>query len=188
MINQGSDPPQVIAPVALPQHMLTFRRLSLAAKGIAGLFSKHDKEIPVLETSAPDLFDAAIWQSQPLTRLRGRLLAESIQRLASIVFYVEGRYKSIADQSFMGIEKGEADLRKLESDEIMDSYDAYLDEGSLRVLSGAALKSVVATMAKANLLPTEFVLDTFDIPNAKEFAEDKMQELAGDTFEAEEPR
>ena len=53
----------------------------------------------------------------------------------------------------------------------------YLDEGSLSVLSGAALKSVVATMAKANMLPTEYVLETFDVPNAKELAEQKMQEL-----------
>lgn len=177
MINQGSDPPQVIAPVALPQHMLTLPASLLSLqKELQGFSSARQGQQGSGNVSA-DLFDAAIWQSQPLTRLRGRLLAESIQRLASIVFYVEARYKNIADKRFMGIEKGEADYASWNPIESMDSYDAHLDEGSLRVLSGAALKSVVATLAKAQLLPTEFILDTFDIPNSKEVAEDKMREL-----------
>jgi hypothetical protein len=177
MINQGSDPPQVIAPVALPQHMLTLPASLLSLQKELQGYSAARQGQPGQGNISADLFDAAIWQSQPLTRLRGRLLAESIQRLASIVFYVEGRYKSISDKRFMGIEKGEADYASWNPIESMDAYDAYLDEGSLRVLSGAALKSVVATLAKAQLLPTEYILDTFDIPNSKEVAEQKMREL-----------
>jgi hypothetical protein len=177
MINQGSDPPQVIAPVALPQHMMTLPAALLSLQKELQGYSQARQGNPGNGNVSADLFDAALWQSQPLTRLRGRLLAESIQRLASIVFYVEGRYKSISDQRFIGIEKDEAAYAKWSPMNSMDKYDAYLDEGSLRVLSGAALKSVVATMAKANMLPTEYVLETFDVPNAKELAEQKMQEL-----------
>lgn len=177
MINQGSDPPQVIAPVALPQHMLTLPAALLSLQKELQGYSQARQGNPGAGNISPDLFDAAVWQSQPLTRLRGRLLAESIQRLASIVFYVEGRYKSISDKRFMGVDKDKADYATWNPIESMDAYDAYLDEGSLRVLSGAALKSVVATLAKANLLPTEYVLQTFDVPNASELAEEKMKEL-----------
>jgi hypothetical protein len=177
MINQGSDPPQVIAPVALPQHMLTLPASLLSLQKELQGYSQARQGQPGAGNVSADLFDAAIWQSQPLTRLRGRLLAESIQRLAGIVFYVESRYKSIADKRFLGIDKGEPDYASWTPVESMDSYDAYLDEGSLRVLSGTALKSVVGTLAKANLLPTQYILEALDIPNAAQLAEDKLREL-----------
>jgi hypothetical protein len=177
MINAGSKPPIVVAPQALPQHMLTLPASLLSLQKELQGYSQARQGNPGAGNISPDLFDAAVWQSQPLTRLRGRLLAESIQRLASIVFYIEGRYKSVADKRFMGVKKDKADFATWNPIESMDDYDAYLDEGSLRVLSGAALKSVVATMAKANMLPTSYVLETFDVPNAEELAEEKMKEL-----------
>lgn len=177
MINAGSKPPMVVAPVALPQHMLTLPASLLSLQKELQGYSQARQGNPGAGNISPDLFDAAVWQSQPMTRLRGRLLSESIQRLASIVFYTEARYKNIADKRFTGIEKGEASYAGWSPIDSIDNFDAYLDEGSLRVLSGAALKSVVATLAKSQMLPTSYVLEAMDIPNAAEIAEERMKEL-----------
>ena len=177
-INQGSDPPQVIAPVPLPQHMLTLPAALLSLQKELQGYSQARQGQPGAGNISADMFDAALWQSQPLTRLRARLLAESIQRMASIVFYVESRYKQLLDKRFMGINRDQAEYATWNPiTDSMDGHDVYLDEGSLKVLSGAALKSVVATLAKANLLPTKYVLESFDIPDAATLAEEKMREL-----------
>jgi hypothetical protein len=129
---------------------------------------------------SPDLFDATLWQSHYQTRLRGRLLAESLQRLAQIVFYTDARYKSIADKVFVPNEgKDEMSVAEWEpmDSASMDKYDAHLDPGSLKVVSGGAMRSVVSALAKANLLPTKYVLNAFDLPQADEIAEEQTKQL-----------
>jgi hypothetical protein len=58
----------------------------------------------------------------------------------------------------------------------MDSYDAHLDPGSLRVMSAGAMRSVVQALAKTGMIPTKTVLETFDIPQSEEIAEQNMRE------------
>ena len=59
----------------------------------------------------------------------------------------------------------------------MDEYDAYLDPGSLRVISAGALRSVVSALAKAKMVPTKYVLETLDLPQADQLAEENIREL-----------
>lgn len=176
-INAGSKPPVVINPQAIPQHMTQIPASLLALQKELHGYSQARQGTPAAGNTSPDLFDASIWQSQAMTRLRGRMLSESLQRLASISFYVAARYKVLTDKQFTGVQQGEPQFSEWSPIDSLDKYDAYLDEGSLRVLSGTALKSVVSAMAKANMLPTKFVLDTMDIPNSDELAEEKMREL-----------
>jgi hypothetical protein len=176
MINAGSKPPVMVSPQGLPQQTFQFPAALLALqKELQGFSGARQGEQGAGNVS-PDLFDASLFQSQYQTRLRTRLMAESIQRLAQIIFYVEARYKGIADRLPVP-DKGELKYVGWEPIQSLDSYDAYLDEGSLRVMSASAMRSVVGALAKAKMLPTSYILETLDIPNAKELAEENMREL-----------
>ena len=177
VINQGSDPPQVIQPGPLPQHMLTLPATLLALQKELQGFSEARQGQSGGGNVSPDLFDATLWQSHYQTRLRGRLLAESLQRLAQIVFYVDARYKNIADR-VPAMERGELSQTNWEpiKPESMDDYDAHLDPGSLKVMSAGAMRSVVAALAKSGMIPTKTVLETFDLPQASELAEENLRE------------
>jgi hypothetical protein len=175
MIAPGSKPPMTVNPQSLPSHMMQFpAQLLQMQKELQGISKAREGEAGAGNIS-PDLFDASLWQSQTMTRLRGRLLAESLQRLAQIVFYVDARYKSLPDKM---ASQGKGGFSYVEWDPIsnLDSYDAYLDEGALRVMSAAAMRSVVGALAKAQMLPTSFILESLDIPGAKELAEENMRE------------
>ena len=175
-INQGSDPPQVISPVPIPQHMVQLpATLFQLQNDLQGFSGARQGEQGQGNTSA-DLFDATLWQSQYQTRLRGRLLAESLQRLAQIVFYVDARYKAVSDK-ITYMDKGQLQEAKWEPKDSMDDYDVHLDPGSLRVISAAAMRSVVQGLAKAQMLPTKYVLEALDIPQASELSEEKLREM-----------
>lgn len=178
MINPNSKAPQVITPASLPQHMVTYPASLLALqKELQGYSGSRQGEGSKGNVS-PELYDASIWQSQYQTRLRTRLLSEPIQRLAQMVFYIDAHYKQVADKVAVP-ERGDLNFVDWEpiSPGDMPGYDAYLDEGSLRTMSASAMRSVVAALGKAQMLPNEYVLDALDIPNAKELAETKMREL-----------
>ncbi len=177
VINQGADPPQVINPQPLPQHMITLPAALLSLQKELQGFSEARQGQSGGGNVSPDLFDATLWQSHYQTRLRGRLLAESLQRLAQIVFYVDARYKNVSDM-VPAMEKGELDQTVWEpiDSESFDRYDAHLDPGSLKVMSAGAMRSVVAALAKSGMIPTKTVLETFDIPQAETIAEEGMRE------------
>jgi hypothetical protein len=177
VINQGAPPPTVIQPTALPQHMITLPAALLSLQKELQGFSEARQGQSGGGNVSPDLFDATLWQSHYQTRLRGRLLAESLQRLAQIVFYVDARYKNVADR-VPSMDRGQlkqTEWEPIDSDS-MDSYDAHLDPGSLRVMSAGAMRSVVQALAKTGMIPTKTVLETFDIPQSEEIAEQNMRE------------
>jgi hypothetical protein len=178
VINQGAPPPTVIQPTALPQHMITLPAALLSLQKELQGFSEARQGQSGGGNVSPDLFDATLWQSHYQTRLRGRLLAESLQRLAQVVFYVDARYKNVADR-VPSMDRGQlkqTEWEPIDSDS-MDKYDAHLDPGSLKVVSAGALRSVVATLAKAKMLPTKYVLEAFDIPSAASVSEEALREL-----------
>lgn len=179
VINSGTKPPVVVSPQSLPQHMLTLPATLLSLQKELQGFSEARQGQSGGGNVSSDLFDATLWQSHYQTRLRGRLLSESIQRLAQIVWYVDARYKSVADRMFVPTAKvGEdssAEWEPIDSDSL-DQYDAHLDPGSLKIVSAGAMRSVVAALSKNGIIPTKTVLETFDIPQAAELAEENMQE------------
>jgi len=175
MINPNSEVPQVIAPVPFPQHMLTAPQTLLAMqKELQGYGAARQGDSGGGNVS-PDLFDATLWQQQSMTRLRGRLMSEPLQRLAQLVFYIDARYKNSPDRRIdQNAESGFVNWRPTQR---WQDFEVELDRGSMRVMSAAAMRSVAGALAKAQMLPTKDVLETFDWPNAGRVAEDKMREL-----------
>ena len=175
-IHPQADVPQVITPPAFPPQFFQAPQVLLALqKELMGYGQTRQGEIQPGNISA-DLFDATLWQSQGLTRMRTRLLAEPLQRLAQLVFYIEARYRITSDKRVdqsaktFGFTTWEPTSRWFD-------YDIELDKGSLKMLSAAGLRTVVAALSKANMLPTETVLESFGVPHSQEIAEEKMREL-----------
>jgi hypothetical protein len=181
MIRTGSKPPMPIPVPALPQHMVTLPAALLALQKELQGFSDSRQGQSASGNVSSDLFDATLWQSHYQTRLRGRLLSESLQRLAQIVWYVDARYKNIADRVFVpnaGKDESETAEWSPIDQGSLDQYDAYLDPGSLQIVSGGAMRSVVQALAKANMLPNKFVLEALNIPGAADIAQQQQQELS----------
>lgn len=177
VINQGSDPPTVVHPPALSQQTVNFPASLLALQKELQGFSEARQGQNGGGNVSPDLFDATLWQSHYQTRLRGRLLAEALQRLAQIVFYVDARYKNISDH-VPTMSRGELTYSEWTpiDPSSLDRYDAHLDPGSLKVMSAGAMRSVISALAKTGMIPTKTVLETFDIPQADEVAEEGIRE------------
>jgi hypothetical protein len=51
-----------------------------------------------------------------------------------------------------------------------DNYNVYLDPGSIRPMSGAALKMMVPQLRQLGLLDTQTALEIVDVPGAAEIA------------------
>lgn len=177
MINQGSQPPQVISPQPLPQHMLTAPKDLLALQKELQGYSEARSGSPGAGNISPELFDAALWQSKPMTRMRGRLLAESLLRLASQIFYIQCRYQQVSQSLPSAIRSDKLDMAEWEPAGSLDDYDMYLDEGSMKIMSDTMLRSTMSGLAKAQLLPTRAVLEAAGVPEADELAEQKTQEM-----------
>jgi hypothetical protein len=177
VIHNNSKPPTVINPQALPQHMVTVPASLFALQKELQGFSEARQGQSGGGNVSPDLFDATLWQSHYQTRLRGRLLSEPLQRLAQTVFYIDARYKSVADR-VPSMERGELSNAEWEPiGDSMNKYDAHLDPGSLQVMSAGAMRSVVGALAKAKLLPTKYILESYGLPQAAELAEEATREL-----------
>jgi hypothetical protein len=176
MINSGAKHPEVLNPPPFSAQSLTMPAALLQLqKELQGFTQARQGEASAGNVSA-DLYDATLWQSKPMTRLRARLLAESLQRLASIVFYVQGRYQQTG-QKLSDLEGQEVVRREWTPIKSGDEYDIHLDPGSLEVLSSSMMKSLVMGLAKANMLPTGEILKSVGLPNAEEIAERKLQEM-----------
>lgn len=177
VINNNSKPPVVISPQPLPQHMMSVPANLLALQKELQGFSEARQGQSGGGNVSSDLFDATLWQSHYQTRLRARLLSESIQRLAQIVFYVDARYKSVADKIPV-MDRGDFENSNWEpiGQQSMNDYEAHLDPGSLKIVSGGAMRSVVAALAKNGLIGGKTILETFDIPGADTIAEENTKE------------
>jgi hypothetical protein len=171
----------MIAVSPLPQHMMSVPATWLALQKELQGFSEARQGQSGGGNVSPDLFDATLWQSHYQTRLRGRLLSESLQRLAQIVWYVDARYKSISDRVFVpNAGKDESQTAEWEPIDAgsLANYDAFLDPGSLQVVSAGAMRSVVMALSKAGVIPTQTLLETFSIPNAAEISQQNYEEKA----------
>lgn len=177
IINQGSPPPNFTWPKDMPSHMTQLPALLLSLqKELQGFSPARGGQTSAGNISA-DLFDASLFQSQFLTRLRARLLAESIQRLAQMVFYYMATFL-IFDQSFTVPDSEKVQIFRWSKIQAANDYEVVLDPGSITPLSGAALRSIVMALSKTGILPAEFILKTMDVPGAAEIAKQGEQQMA----------
>src|SRR6266850_2410731 len=121
----------------------------------------------------PDLFEAAVSQSQAGTRLTARLFAWTVQKIAELTFYTMA--KSYTDER---VYRDKDKVMKWEPDSAAEDYEVQVPEGAVRPMSQSALRSMVIELKKAAMIDTRHALEIMDIPDADDIADAIEKEMA----------
>lgn len=178
-VYRGDKPPTITWPNQIPQHMTQIPEVLLQKVARYLGWNPQRQGEAGQGNISPELFDASVFQSQSMLRMKARLLSETYHRLTQMAFYMMARFKTLEDRLRPPRSaKQEATIWKPlpEGAEV----DMELDETSIDVLSSQMLKNLVVALGKAGAVPNRFVLETLQIPNAAEIADaaTKQQELA----------
>ncbi len=124
--------------------------------------------------SAP-LFDASVLQAQSLTRLRARLLAKTIRRLARIVFMTMGRMYT-QHRDFPTFIQGDEGLsyEPVKWEPLVDDpsvYQLQIDENSIRPFSQVTMRMLVPMLRQMGALDQQTMLEMLEIPNSEKIRE-----------------
>ena len=178
-VYDGDKPPSMNWANPIPQHMTQIPEVLLQKVARYVGWTPERQGQAGSGNISPELFDAAVFQSQSILRMKARLLAESYQRLTSMVFYMMARMKLSEDT--MRPSRGKSQKPCIWSP-IPGSAECELelDEVSLRAVSSTMMKTLVMSLAKTGMLPAKFIFEALDIPNAEELAEEgtRTAELA----------
>lgn len=121
----------------------------------------------------PDLFDAAVSQSQAGTRLTARLYSWSIQKIVDLLFYTMS--KSFGDPMvFLDRDK----IIKWNPDSAAEEFEIQVPDGAVRPMSQTALRSMIIELKKAGMIDTRHGLEMLDVPDADEIADAVEREMA----------
>lgn len=121
----------------------------------------------------PDLFEAAVSQSQAGTRLTARLFAWSVQKTVELLFYTMSI--SYKEKRTFRQKEDKFDWQPIQGE--FHDYDVQVPEGALRPMSESALRSMVIELKKANMIDTAHALEMLDVPDADEIAEAIANEM-----------
>jgi hypothetical protein len=175
-VYDGDKPPTMSSPPQIPQHMTQIPELLLQK------VARYSGTTPERQGQAgggnisPELFDAAVFQGQTFVRMKARLLAESYQRLARLVFYTMARFKRNEDMLM-------PERRKQKSCSWLPlpdgaECDLELDSVSLQAVSSSMMKNLVLSLSKTGALPPKFIFETMGFPQADQLAEDAQNAQA----------
>jgi hypothetical protein len=178
-VYRGEKTPTITWPQPIPQHMTQVPEILLAKVARYVGWTQERQGQPGAGNISPELFDAALFQSQSLLRMKARMLAETYQRLTQMTFHMMVRFKRLMDnvRPPRGEKQPGAIWKPLPPDV---EADLELDEASLDTISASMMKNLVVALGRAGQVPNRFVLETLGIPNAQQIADEAMrsQELA----------
>lgn len=177
--------PECKWPQQMPAQMIEVPDKLLAMqRTIQGFSTSRSGDSGAGNTGA-DLFDASVYQSQYLTRLRSRLMSESIQKVVELTFYTMARY-FVHDQKFVNW-KYDSEAQENIPDTFkwsgtgsshLDDFDIVLDPGSIRQFSSMALNKLALLLRQQGAIDTRSLLETLDFPRGSEIASNMEREQA----------
>ena len=169
VISSSSRLPQAVWPQGFQPQVLELPRLLLNLQKELQGFNQSREGSPGAGNISGDLYEASIFQSKRLTRLRAKLLANSVQliseRLYGLMvqhFTTERVFSEITDEyaivPWKPLGTSSAPLR------------VHLDEQSLVPISQAALRSMAPMLRQTQSIDLRSFLEFLEIPNAAEIA------------------
>jgi hypothetical protein len=125
---------------------------------------------------AAELAETEISQAMGLTRLRGRLMYQSVQKAVAMIFARAAQFYTV--QRHMVFPDG-GDLKKVTWEPIVEPerYSVHVDESAFQVRSKTMMQRLALGLSKMNKLPTARLLKILEIPDADAIAKELMQEL-----------
>jgi hypothetical protein len=175
VIRAGSQIPQQVWPKEMPSHMAQLPALLLQLQKQLQGFTPQRSGQPGQGNVSADLFDASIFQAQYLTRMRGKLMAQTVQRLSQMVFYYMARF--LRRSVFADPHGGDVQHHEWTQVDSTEDYEVMLDEASINPVSGAALRTLVMALGKTGQLPLKYIYEALNIPGGAEMAEEKTREM-----------
>lgn len=175
VINTGSKVPEFRSPQALPAQVLEIPKTLLALQRELMGFTPPRQGESGKGNIGVDLFDAAVFQSQSMTRMRAKLMAESVYRIAQQLFALMATYYK--DYEYPDFSK-EFEMKKWERIANPEEFMLYLDPASVRPISQAAMQKMIPVLRKEGLLDARTALEELDIPGSGEIAEHLEKEQA----------
>lgn len=176
--NSQGNAPKMETVKPFPPHMVQYPQLLLQLQEKLQGFSQSRQGNPGAGNVGAELFDAAVQQSQSMTRMRGKLMAESVQRIADQFFYLMAAYYK--DDHFPDFSEG---FKMAKWPAIgpngLDDFELHVDEASLMPISQMAMQKLVPILKKEGMMSTKTALETLNMPGASEEAEsiEKEQSL-----------
>lgn len=179
---QGGTPKmEMVKP--FPQHMVQYPQTLLALQEKLQGFTSARQGNPGGGNIGTELYDAAVLQAQSMTRMRAKFMAESVQRIATQMFYLMGAY--YRDDNFPDFSSGSGEgsqdgFKMAEWSHIglsgLEDFEVTLDPASITPLSQLALQKMVPVLRKEGMLDTKTALEMLNVPAATEVAEGLKEE------------
>lgn len=146
----------------------------------------HAKEVlgfPVSRTGAgqrgnisAELNETEISQGQSLSRLRGKLLYASCQKLVEMIFARMGQFYTTPRHLpyITGHEWATVPWNPIPD---AQAYSVHVDPASFQVKSQTMLQRLYLTLAKMGKIPDKDLLKMLDVPNAEKMADENREQL-----------
>lgn len=166
--NANAKKPELTMVKPFPPHMLEYPKFLLQLQKELQGFTPSRQGQQGSGNVGVDLFDAAVFQSQAMTRMRAKLMAESVYRLANQFFYLMAAY--LKDDHFPDYTK-EFEMVGWDKVAKPENYELYIDPSSVRPISQQAMQKMVPVLRKEGLLSAKTALELSDIPGAAEEAD-----------------
>ena len=175
-VYRGDKPPTMTTPPQIPQHMTGVPELLLqkVARYVGWTPERQGKAGE--GNVSTDLFDASVFQSETLLRMKARMLSETYQRACLMAFHMMARFKTLEDV----VRPARGNRPAAVWTPIPQSADTYLemDDTSVDAISSAMLKKLVIPLAKLGLIPSKYALETVGVPHAEELAAAAEKQMA----------
>jgi len=173
-----AKPPQFVTPAAINESVMKLIQWMLATQKELQGYNPSREGTPGQGNLSADLYEASIFQSKVLTRLRARLLACSVTEAANLVFnmmntnYREQRAYASSEGGFS------VSTWKPYMGEAVKYMRLHLDPISLMPISQAALRQMAPMLKELNAIDTETLLTELGIPDAAAIAARTSREMA----------
>jgi hypothetical protein len=168
--NTQGKMPEMKAPVPFPQHFLTYPQTLLNMQKELWGFSQPRQGNPGAGNVGNELFESAVLQSQSITRLRGKLLATSIERAANMLFQHMARYQT--GGHYPDFEGGfKLNQWKQVPERELHDYSLWLDPASINPISSQALRRMLLELRKLQAIDTRTLLQELEVPGASQIAD-----------------
>lgn len=173
VIKPGKTPPQHIWPNPMPAHLVQLPEKLLQFQEILQSRTGAKAGNVAAGNLSADLFDAAVSQGQPITRMRSKLLARSIQRQAKLVFgYMLSKFaggRTVID------DEGKQIKWNVEGTD-PDLWEVDVDPASIFPYSGTALRRMIPGLRQMGLIDTRRALEILNLPHADDIADEVQRE------------
>lgn len=175
-IKPASRIPTVVWPTAMPEHMLKMPMALLQLQKELQGFSQSREGSPGAGNLSADLYEASIYQSKRLTRLRAKLLAKSVKRVATLLYGLMAQHYNSA-RAFPTVTDQFEVISWLPADEEAKDLMVHLDERSIMPISQAALRQMAPMLRQTGALDLRTFLEYLEVPDAAGIAERMDREM-----------